>query len=159
MYGQDILYGISKGTFKIPHKISYPYIERYNFHTTFIVVLSGKYVVLKIGCFAFDDIIIINQRKCFSTNNVLKYIPHNLIGNKWSCRVWHLFFMIPRFHRRYTGFALMSVRPSICPSAHFSVSRQGFTNFAKKICWLNSFDAWHITLWHESLDPYIFSCS
>ena len=28
MYGQDILYGISNGTFEIPHKISYPRIER-----------------------------------------------------------------------------------------------------------------------------------
>ena len=28
MYGQDILYGISKVPFEIPHKISYPYIER-----------------------------------------------------------------------------------------------------------------------------------
>ena len=28
MYGQDILCGISKVTFEIPHKISYPYIER-----------------------------------------------------------------------------------------------------------------------------------
>ena len=28
MYGQVILCGISKGTFEIPHKISYPYIER-----------------------------------------------------------------------------------------------------------------------------------
>ena len=34
MYGQDILCGISKGTFEIPHKISYPYIERYDFYTT-----------------------------------------------------------------------------------------------------------------------------
>ena len=33
MYGQDILCGISKGTFEIPHKISYPYIERYDFYT------------------------------------------------------------------------------------------------------------------------------
>ena len=32
MYGQDILYGISKVPFKIPqHKISYQYIERYDF--------------------------------------------------------------------------------------------------------------------------------
>ena len=30
MYGQDILSGISKGTFEIPHNISYPYIERYD---------------------------------------------------------------------------------------------------------------------------------
>ena len=30
MYGYDILYGISKVPFEIPHKISYPYIERYN---------------------------------------------------------------------------------------------------------------------------------
>ena len=30
MYGLDILCGISKVPFEIPHKISYPYIERYN---------------------------------------------------------------------------------------------------------------------------------
>ena len=35
MYGQDILCGISKVPFEIPHKISYPYIERYDFYTTF----------------------------------------------------------------------------------------------------------------------------
>ena len=28
MDGKDILSGISKGTFEIPHKIFYPYIER-----------------------------------------------------------------------------------------------------------------------------------
>ena len=28
MYGYDILCGISKVPFEIPHKISYPYIER-----------------------------------------------------------------------------------------------------------------------------------
>ena len=33
MYGQDILCGISKETFEIPHKISSPYIERYIFDT------------------------------------------------------------------------------------------------------------------------------
>ena len=33
MYGQDILCGISKGTFEIPHKISYPYIERCGFYS------------------------------------------------------------------------------------------------------------------------------
>ena len=32
MYGFDILCGISKGTFEISQKISYPYIERYDFH-------------------------------------------------------------------------------------------------------------------------------
>ena len=32
MYGQDILCGISKGTFEIPHKLSYPY-NRYDFYT------------------------------------------------------------------------------------------------------------------------------
>ena len=31
MYEWDILCGISKGTFEISHKMSYPYIERYNF--------------------------------------------------------------------------------------------------------------------------------
>ena len=34
MYGSDILCGISKGTFEIRHKISYPYIERCYFYTT-----------------------------------------------------------------------------------------------------------------------------
>ena len=33
MYAQDILCGIWKETFEIPHKISYPYIERYDFYT------------------------------------------------------------------------------------------------------------------------------
>ena len=33
MYGYDILCGISKGTFEIPHKISYPYIERWRFYS------------------------------------------------------------------------------------------------------------------------------
>ena len=28
MYGLDILCGISKGASEIPHKITYPYIER-----------------------------------------------------------------------------------------------------------------------------------
>ena len=31
MYEKDILCGISKETFEIPHKMSYSYIERYNF--------------------------------------------------------------------------------------------------------------------------------
>ena len=30
---RDILCGISKGTFEIPHKISYPYIERCEFYS------------------------------------------------------------------------------------------------------------------------------
>ena len=34
MYGSDILYVISKVPFEIPHNISYPYIERYDFYTT-----------------------------------------------------------------------------------------------------------------------------
>ena len=33
MYAWDILCGISKGTFEFPHKISHPYIERYDFYT------------------------------------------------------------------------------------------------------------------------------
>ena len=32
MYGQDILCGISKVPFEIPHKISYPYIARYDLY-------------------------------------------------------------------------------------------------------------------------------
>ena len=28
MYGQDIVFVISKGTFEYPHKISYSYIEK-----------------------------------------------------------------------------------------------------------------------------------
>ena len=33
MYGWDILCGIAKGNFENPHKIFYPYIERFDFHT------------------------------------------------------------------------------------------------------------------------------
>ena len=36
MYGQDILCGISKGTFEIPHKISYTYIERHDFYVSLL---------------------------------------------------------------------------------------------------------------------------
>ena len=32
MNGQDILCEIPKGTFEIPHKISYPYIEKCGFY-------------------------------------------------------------------------------------------------------------------------------
>ena len=41
MYEQDILCEISKVLFEIPHKISYPYIERYDFYT-----ISKLYVLL-----------------------------------------------------------------------------------------------------------------
>ena len=34
MYGWDIVCGISKVPFEIPHKISNPYIESYDFYTT-----------------------------------------------------------------------------------------------------------------------------
>ena len=33
MYGLDILCGISKVPFEIPHKISYQYVDRYDFNT------------------------------------------------------------------------------------------------------------------------------
>ena len=33
MYEKDILCVISKGTSETPHKISYSYIERYDFYT------------------------------------------------------------------------------------------------------------------------------
>ena len=33
MYGWDILWEISKRTFEIPHKTSYPYIKRHNIYT------------------------------------------------------------------------------------------------------------------------------
>ena len=42
MYEQDILCGISKGTFEIPHKISYPcieskiFIQRWNRNSSYI---------------------------------------------------------------------------------------------------------------------------
>ena len=35
MHGYGILCGISKETFEISHKISYPYIERCDFYKTF----------------------------------------------------------------------------------------------------------------------------
>ena len=34
MYGEDILCGILKAPIEIPHKISNPYIERNDIHTT-----------------------------------------------------------------------------------------------------------------------------
>ena len=46
----------------------------------------------------------------------VKCIPQNFIGNKWSCRVWHLlFYNTPKVEWEYTGFTLMSVCPSVHP--------------------------------------------
>ena len=43
----------------------------------------------------------------------------------------------PKVERGYTGFTLMSVRPSVCPSVRPSVRpsvcRQGFRNFSRKL--------------------------
>ena len=36
MYGQDILSGISKGTFEILHEISYSHDERHKFYAALI---------------------------------------------------------------------------------------------------------------------------
>ena len=51
MSGQDILCRISKGTFEIPHKISCPYIERYDFNTVMkfedLLDLKSSYAFLK----------------------------------------------------------------------------------------------------------------
>ena len=52
MYGQDILCGISKVPFEIPHKITYPYIERYDFYTMLKFFLralriKSSYIFLK----------------------------------------------------------------------------------------------------------------
>ena len=47
MYGRDILCGISKGTFEIPHKISRPYIERCDFYTIQELYDLSSYVFLK----------------------------------------------------------------------------------------------------------------
>ena len=63
MYGQDILCGISKGTFEIPHKISYPYMERYDFYSKL----------------EFWELLDLRAHKCFwnapRTHNIaLKYI-------------------------------------------------------------------------------------
>ena len=47
MYGQDILYGISKVPFEIPHKISYPYIE--------ICVFTGENLSLR--ALGFEELV------------------------------------------------------------------------------------------------------
>ena len=49
MYGYDILCGISKGPFEIPHKISYSYIARYDF-----------YAILK-----FHELLDLRAHNCF----------------------------------------------------------------------------------------------
>ena len=49
MYGKDILCGITKVTFEIPHKMSYPYIERYDFDTIWNFKSSQIYELVSIS--------------------------------------------------------------------------------------------------------------
>ena len=62
----------------------------------------------------------------------------------------------PKVERGYTGFTLMSVRPSVCPSVRPSVGKVSAT--FRENYWLNSFHPWDLYLWGKSLDPYRFSC-
>ena len=75
----------------------------------------------------------------------------------------------PKVERGYTGFTLMSVRPSVrlsvrpsvrpsvCPSVCPSVGKVSAT--FRENCRLDSFHPWDLYLWGKSLDPYRFSCS
>ena len=63
----------------------------------------------------------------------------------------------PKVERGYTGFTLMSVRPSVCPSVCPSVGKVSAT--FRENYWLNSFHPWDLYLWGKSLDPCRFSCS
>ena len=67
----------------------------------------------------------------------------------------------PKVERGYTGFTLMSVRPSVCPSVRPSVrpSVGKVSATFRENYWLNSFHPWDLYLWGKSLDPYWFSCS
>ena len=67
MYGSDILCGISKGTFEIPHKISYQYIEMCRFYPQ--QVISCANVDLRF----FISILVLFHKIC-SKNCHLKYI-------------------------------------------------------------------------------------
>ena len=68
MYGKDILCGISKVSFEIPHKISDPYIERWWFYT-----------VLKIW-----ELLDLRGHKCFW--NASQY--HTIAATEGDSRNW-----------------------------------------------------------------------
>ena len=74
MYGYDILCGISKGTFEIPHKISYPYIERCGFYSQVKRSPIPHHYGWTMGCLFW-----ILQRK-----DTTRY---------WECIVWWLYPM------------------------------------------------------------------
>ena len=59
MYEQEILCGISKGTFEIPHKISYPYIERCDVYTTKL---------------KFQELLDLRAHKCFWNAPLVTYM-------------------------------------------------------------------------------------
>ena len=67
----------------------------------------------------------------------------------------------PKVERGYTGFTLMSVRPSVRLSVRLSVrpSVGKVSATFRENYWLNSFHPWDLYLWGKSLDPYRFSCS
>ena len=71
-HGQDILCGISKGTFEIPHKISCPYIEKYNFYT-----------LLK-----FEEFLDLRAHRPFW--NAPQVIVHCLISTKPLTNKWYI---------------------------------------------------------------------
>ena len=83
MYGLDILCGISKGTFEIPHKISYPYIGRFHFHTK-----------LK-----FQELLDLRAHKCFWNAPLVMHIY--LIELSGYCfKQWHVDFWFQSQYKR-----------------------------------------------------------
>ena len=89
MYGQDILCGITKVPFKIPHKISYPYIERCHFYTALkfqelLDLRAHKCFELPppLNCYSFDN-------RCQTINHNNYYEDSIVIFKQndiWECK-------------------------------------------------------------------------
>ena len=72
----------------------------------------------------------------------ISYLAFTLIG--WVSWPIYIFMFLASFSALWW--------PNIWP-------KMGFPEIFEKKHWPNSFHTWHLPLWGESLDPYIFSCS
>ena len=93
---------------------------------------------------------------------VAKYLAENGVSELFEKAIGSIHF-IPGIYRY--GVSLLTpihfrVPSLICgPLVTKCLAGNGVPELFFKNYWLNSFHAWHLSLWGESLDPYTFSCS
>ena len=87
MYGWDILCGISKGTFEIPHKISCPYIEWY--------VVCGEVKIQELPDLQplWQPHYVINMGQCFHWNTYIDTLRPRQNGHHFAVNILKYIFL------------------------------------------------------------------